>query len=68
MIIHFKGDIPEGDKGLLNAFCEREDKAELKPLPLCSVVQLPNGNSYQYIPVPGETKYTYKFERITKWP
>lgn len=66
--INYKGDIPDADKEVIEEFVKREDEHPLKPLPLCSVLELPNRHKYQYTPVPGAEEYTYNFERITDWP
>lgn len=62
--INYTGDIPKADQLIIEEFVKREDEHPLKPLPLCSVLELPNGHKYQYNPVPGAEEYTYNFERI----
>ena len=67
-IINYKGDVPDTDKSVIEEFVKREDEHPLKPLPLCSVLELPNKHKYQYTPIPGDEEYTYNFERIETWP
>lgn len=68
MHIVYEGEIPKADQIVIEEFCKREDEHPLKPLLLCSVLELPNHHRYQYTPVPGAEEYTYKFERIIDWP
>jgi len=67
-IINYKGDVPKADQLVIEEFVKREDEHPLKPLPLCSVLELPNRHKYQYTPIPGVEEYTYNFERIETWP
>lgn len=66
--INYKGDVPKADQLIIEEFVKREDEHPLKPLPLCSVLELPNRHKYQYTPIPGAEEYTYNFERIADWP
>jgi len=66
--IFLEGDTPMCDQKVIEEFVKREEEHPLKPLPLCSVLELPNHHRYQYTPIPGAEEYTYKFERITDWP
>lgn len=67
MKIFYKGEIPDADQKTIEEFVKREDEHPLKPLPLCSILELPNHHKYQYTPIPGAEEYTYKFERIIDW-
>ena len=66
--IYYKGDVPKADQLVIEEFVRREEEHPLKPLPLCSVLELPNKHKYQYTPIPGAEEYTYNFERIETWP
>lgn len=56
----FKGDTPEADKETLTMFANGEEC----PLPVTSVLELPNLHRYQYTPSYDEQGYTAVFERI----
>lgn len=66
--IFYDGEVPMCDQRVIEEFVRREEEHPLKPLPLCSVLELPNGNKYQYNPVPGADEYTYNFMRLEQWP
>ena len=68
MKIFYDGEVPMEDQKIIEEFVRREEEHPLKPLPLCSVLELPNGHKYQYNPIPGANEYTYKFMRLEQWP
>ena len=49
--VNYTGDVPKADQEIIEEFVNREDEHPLKPLPLCSVLELPNGPQRTSCPV-----------------
>lgn len=67
--VYYPDDTSNVDRCVLEEFVKSERAHPLKPLPMTSVIELPNRHRYQYTPSYDKTgECTYTFERIVDWP